>query len=160
MKSCPFLTPALFFAVLMLVSGCVFYQRYPLAKSRLPKIDKQQLTFYLLDAARPYSRVWYISEAEFQNDKVNGFLIRLDETEAHEIATVSNKRDAKSSKNEVLMYANPRYALTLADTVTVTIAYDQLEKIEVYEVNHGKSIAVSLLVALMPMTFLAAASGY
>jgi hypothetical protein len=160
MKSLPSLLPALFFALLILLSGCVFYQRYPMAKSRLPKIGDRQLTYYLLDAARPQSRVWHISETEFQEDKMRGFLIRLDESEANEIATVKSKRDAKYSKNEVLLYAKPKYAFALSDTANVTISYDQLEKIEVYEVNHGKSIAVSLLAALMPMIFLAAVSGY
>ena len=159
MKSLPSLLSALFFALLILLSGCVFYQRYPMAKSRLPKISDRQLTFYLLDASRPLSRVWYVSEAEFQEDKMKGFLIRLDESEAQEVVTVSGKRDAKYSKNEVLLYAKPKYAFALADTANVTITYDQLEKIEVFEVNHGKSIAVSLLTALMPMMFLAAMSG-
>lgn len=156
MKSLPSLLPALFVASLMIFSACVFYQRYPMAKSRLPKIADRQLTFYLLDAARPHSRVWHISETEFNEDQMKGFLIRLDETEANEIATVSGKRDAKYSKNDVLLYAKPKFAFALADTANVTITYDQLEKIEVYEVNHSKSIAVSLLAALMPMMFLAA----
>ena len=154
MKTLPVLTPVLSLGLLILLSGCVFYQRYPMAKSRLTKIDQRPLTFYLLDAARPLSRVWHVSESDFQNDKMNGFLVRLSETEAYEVATVESNRDARYSKNEVLMYVNPKYALALADTATVTITYDMLEKIEVYEVNHGKTIAVSLLVALVPFTFL------
>ena len=143
-----------------LLSGCVFYQRYPMAKSRLTKISRFDLTYYVLDAARPQSRVWYVAEAEFKEDRMTGFLVRVSEPEAQDIATVSGKRDAKYSKNDVLMFAKPKYALTLADTATVTMTYDQLEKIEVYEVNHGKSIAISLLVTIMPFTFLAAFSGY
>ena len=154
MKSFPVLTPALFLAILILFSGCVFYQRYPMAKSRLTKIDKRPLTFYLLDAARPLSRVWHISESDFQKDKMNGFLIRLSEAEAYEIATVESNRDARYSRNEVLMYVNPKYALALTDTATVSINYDMLEKIEVYEVNHGKTIAVSLVLVLVPIAFL------
>lgn len=159
MKKLFTLLPALLFTLLAMLSGCIFYQRYPMAKSRLTKIDKEQLTFYLLDASRPNSRVWYISEAEFQNNSMRGFLIRLDESEAHEVATVNSSRDARYSKNEVLMYAAPRYALALADTALVTIQYDQIEKIEVYEVNHNKSIAWSLLALLMPIMFLGAISG-
>lgn len=151
---------ALFCPLLILLSGCIFYQRYPMAKSRLQKIENRQLTYYILDASRPYSRVWHVSEVDFQEDKLNAFLVRLGEPEAQEIATVDNNRDARYSKNEVLMYAKPKYALALADTATVTIPYDQLEKIEVYEVNHNKSVALSLLAALMPIMFLAAISGY
>lgn len=147
-------------ALLILFSGCVFYQRYPMAKSRLTKIDNRNLTYYLLDASRPMSRVWHISEADFQDDKMIGFFIRVSEMEAEEIATVYSKRDAKDSKNDVLMYAKPKFAIALPDTATMTVTYDQLEKIEVYEVNHGKSVAISLLVAFMPMTFLAALSDY
>lgn len=148
------LAPALFFALLLL-SGCIFYQRYPLAKSRLPQIRKDNLTFYLLDVSRPASRAWYVSEADFQDDIMKGFIIRLDEPEAKEVATLTGNRDAKSSKNEVLLYAKPKYALTLADTATVTISYDQLEKIEVYEANHEKSLGVSLLSGILPLIFAA-----
>jgi len=144
----------------LLLSGCIFYQKYPMAKSRLTKITHLPLTYYVLDAARPKSRVWYVSEAEFSEGKMNGFLVRVSETEAEEIATVSGNRDAKSSKNDVLMYARPKYAMTLADTATVSLSYDELEKIEVFEVNHGKTVAVTLLTLLMPVTFLAALSGY
>lgn len=148
--------PALLFLLAVLFSGCIIYQRYPMAKSRLTKIDKRQLTFYLLDAARPMSRVWYISEADFQEDKMNGFLIRLDEAEAQEVATVSNSRDARYSKNEVLMYVAPKYALALGDTTTITLHYNQVEKIEVHEVNHSKSLILSFLCLFMPLSLLAA----
>ncbi|MBV6442655.1 MAG: hypothetical protein DYG98_05515 [Haliscomenobacteraceae bacterium CHB4] len=158
MKKPSVLLPILFFTLIFVLSGCVFYQRYPMAKGRLTKINSEPLTFYLLDASRPHSRVWYISEADFQNDSMRGFLIRLNESEAQEVATVNGNRDARSSKNEVLMYAAPRYALTLADTALVTIRYDQIEKIEVYEVNHNKSLALSLLALLMPILFLGAIS--
>jgi hypothetical protein len=144
----------------MSLSGCVFYQRYPLAQNRLTKIDKYPLTYYVLDASRPQSRVWYVSEAEFSEDQMQGFLVRVSEEEARDVAMVTSKRDAKYSKNDVLLYANPRYALTLADTSTVTLRYDQLEKIEVYEANHEKSLTVSLLAALLPVMFLGALADY
>ena len=153
--------PALAFATLsLLLVSCVFYQRYPLAKSRLSIINKDPLTFYLLDAAHVRSRVWYISEARFEGDKITGFLVKLTEMEATEVATVSNNRDAKQSKNEVLLYAKPKFAMTLTDTMTTTIPHDQLEKIEVYEANHGKSLAVSALAILLPIVFLGIISSY
>lgn len=143
-----------------LLPGCVFYQRYPLPKERITKIDKYPLTYYVLDASRPQSRVWYVSEAAFSDEQMQGFLVRVSEEEAKDVAIVSSKRDAKFSKNDVLLYANPRYALTLADTTTVTLRYDQLEKIEVYEANHEKSLAVSLLASLLPVMFLGVLSDY
>jgi hypothetical protein len=144
---------ALALLFLFLLTDCTFYQRYPMAKSRLPKIEKSRLTFYLLDAAHPRSRVWYISEAEFQDDKITGFLVKLEEFEAEEVATVSNNRDAKMSRDEVLLFAKPRFAMTLRDTITTTITHDQLEKIEVYEVNHGKSVAISAFAIIVPLVF-------
>ena len=148
---------SLFLALLLLLQSCIFYQRYPMAKSRLPRIDRSNLVFYVLDAARPESRVWYVSEAEFQQDQMRGFLVRVGEDEAREVATIRNNRDAKQSRDEVLLYAKPRYALALGDTINTTIAYDQLEKIEVHEVNAGKSVALSLLLAFFsPFVFLGA----
>jgi hypothetical protein len=155
-----FLFPALIIALASLLAGCVMYQRYPLAKSRLAIIDKEPLTFYLLDVAQPRSRVWYISEAEFQEKNIKGFLVKLSAEEARDIAFVANNRDAKASKDEVLLYAKPKFAMTLNDTMTVTIPHDQLEKIEVYEVNHGKSVAVSAFAILVPVVFLGIVSSY
>ena len=149
-----FLLSACFF------SSCVFYQRYPLAYSRLPKIDKTHLSYYLLDAAHPRSRVWYISETEFQQDKMSGFLVKLDEQEAAEVAIVHNRRDARYSRDEVLMFAKPKFVLEMADTATVTIPYEQLEKVEVYEVNAGKSVGVSLFLLLMPLVIFGVLSDY
>lgn len=148
------------FLLASFLTSCVYYQKYPMAKNRLNVIKKEQLTFYLLDAAHARSRVWYVSEAQFQGDKITGFLVRLTEMEATEVATVTGSRDAKMSKDEVLLYAKPKFAMTLADTMTVTISHDQLEKIEVYEVNHGKSVVVSTFAILLPVIFLGLAAGY
>ncbi|MCW5920975.1 MAG: hypothetical protein KIS77_01430 [Saprospiraceae bacterium] len=143
-------------ASLVFLSGCIFYQRYPMAKSRLAKIEKSELTFYILDAARPASRVWYVSEADFRDDSMTGFLIRLDELEAQEVATIRGRQDARYSKDDVLIYVKPKFAIALGDTITTTIAYEQLEKIEVHEVNHSKSVAISLLCGFMPLFFFTA----
>ncbi|GAB4495004.1 MAG: hypothetical protein OHK0019_22870 [Saprospiraceae bacterium] len=142
-----------------LLSSCIFYQRYPMAKSRLTKIGRYQLTFYVLDASRPSTHVWYVSEADFQDDKMVGVLVRLDEVEAEEVATVTGRRDARLSKDEVLMYVKPQFTIALSDSATVTLNYDQLEKIEVYEVNHTRTLFLSLLAGLMPILLLGGISG-
>lgn len=132
-------------------AGCVYYQRYPLSKARLPKIDTSNLTFYLLDASRPATRAWYVSGCTLSQQSMSGFLAKTSEAEALEINTIRNNNDARQSKDHVLLFLKPQYALTLGDTATLTIPYDQLEKIEVYEVNHGKTIAVNLLIPLATM---------
>lgn len=159
MKNHPNLLRILLLLPIFLLSSCIFYQRYPMAKSRLTKIGQYQLTFYVLDASRPTTHAWYVSEADFQDDKMVGLLIRLDEVEAKEVATVTGRRDARLSKDEVLMFAKPQFILPLPDSATVTLTYDQLEKIEVYEVNHSRSLVLSLLASLMPILFLGAISG-
>lgn len=151
---------ATLFLSAVLFSGCIFYQRYPLAPARLTKIDKRNLTFYLLDAAHPRSRVWYFSETDFQRDSVTGFITKLDEEDAEEVAIVHNRRDARFSRDEVLLFAKPKFVMAFADTATVVIPYEHLEKIEVYEVNAGKSVGVSLLTILTPVALLAVLSDY
>lgn len=143
-----------------LLSSCIFYQRYPMAKSRLTKIGRYQLTFYVLDASRPTTHAWYVSEADFQDDKMVGVLVRLDEVEAQEVATVTGRRDARLSKDEVLMYVKPQFTIALSDSATVTLNYDQLEKIEVYEVNHTRSLTLSLLASILPIIFLGVMSSF
>ncbi|MBK7936023.1 MAG: hypothetical protein IPJ82_02650 [Lewinellaceae bacterium] len=140
--------------------SCIFYQRYPLAYSRLPKINTTNLTFYLLDAAHPRTRVWHLSEAEFLKDKMTGFLVKLDEQDATEVAVVHNRRDARYSRDEVLMFVKPKFVLDMADTATVTIPYTQLEKVEVYEVNAGKSVGVSLFMIFVPIVGVGIISDY
>lgn len=143
-----------------LFSGCVFYQRYPLAPGRFTKIDKSHLSFYLLDAAHPRTRAWYLSETDFRQDRVTAFLTKMDEPDAAEAFVVHNRRDARFSRDEVLLFARPRFVMALADTITLTIPYAELEKVEVYEVNAGKSVGVSLLTILTPIVLLGVLAEY
>lgn len=140
------LLTALSLALLMLLhSGCVFYQRYPMAKSRLTKINTDNLTFYLLDPSRPLSGVWYVDSYRFGETSMQAYLSRLSEREALEVVTVRNSRDARDSRNEVLIYVKPQVARAFPDTITTTLSYDQVEKVEVYEVNYGKTLAINFL---------------
>jgi hypothetical protein len=140
------LLTALFLCALTLFqAACVFYQRYPMAKSRLAKVSTDNLTFYLLDPSRPLSGVWYVDSYRFGETSMQAYLSRLSEREALEVVTVRNSRDARESRNEVLIYVKPQAARAFPDTLTATLAYDQLEKVEVYEVNYGKTMAVNFL---------------
>lgn len=140
------LPSALFFCLLMLAqSGCAFYQRYPMAKSRLTKINTDNLTFYLIDPSRPLSGVWYVDSYRFGETSMQAYLSRLSEREALDVVTVRNNRDARDSRNEVLIYVKPQTARAFPDTITTTLTYEQLEKVEVYEVNYGKTVAVNFI---------------
>ncbi len=138
------LTWLLFFIVLGWQAGCVQYQRYPLSKARMPKIDTRDLTFYLVDAAHPLSKVWYVSSYEIGEKSMTAFLTRMSAAESSQVSIVRNNRDARDKKNEVLLFAQPKYASGLADTLTTRIDFDQLEKIEVYEANFGKTMILSV----------------
>ena len=134
----------LFFIVLGWQAGCLQYQRYPLSKARMPKIDTQDLTFYLVDAAHPLSRIWYVSSYDIGEKSMTASLVVLSEAESSQVMLVRNNHEARDKKNEVLLYALPQYANNLADTITTQIDFNQLEKIEVYEVNFGKTLALSI----------------
>lgn len=92
-----------------------------------------------------------MSDFNLGQQSMSGFLAKISEAEALEVNTVRNNTDARQSRNQVLFYMKPQYAMNLGDTTTLTIPYEQLEKIEVYEVNHGKTIAVNLLVPILTM---------
>ncbi len=126
-------------------ASCAYYQRYPMSKARMPKIDTRGLTFYLIDAAHPLSKVWYITDYTISEKSMSAFIVRMSETEATQVSTVRNNRDARASKNEVLLFAKPQYALSLPDTLTTRIDFEQLEKIEVHEINYGKTLAFNFL---------------
>lgn len=132
-------------ALTLFHAGCTFYQRYPMAKSRLTKVNTDNLTFYLLDPSRPLSGVWYVDSYRFGETSMQAYLSRLSEREALEVVTVRNSRDARNSRNEVLIYVKPQVARAFPDTLTTTLSYDQLEKVEVYEINYGKTMAVNFL---------------
>ncbi len=133
----------LFLIVLGWQAGCVYYQRYPMTKARMPKIDTRDLSFYLVDAAHPLSRVWYVTNYDISEKSMSAFIVRLSAAEAEQVSLVLNRREARAKKNEVLLFARPQYALDLPDTLTTRIDFNQLEKIEVYEVNYGKTLALN-----------------
>lgn len=137
--------PLFLIAVLLSSSGCGYYQRYSMAQTRLTRINTDGLTFYLLDPARPLSGVWYVEGYKFNEDNLTAVIIRLPEQEALEVVTVSNSRDARQSRNEVLLYAKPSVARAFSDSMRVDLRYDQLEKVEVYEMNYGKTLATNFM---------------
>ena len=131
--------------VLLTQSSCAYYQRYSMPKARLKKINPAGLSIYLVDAAHPLTRGWYLTEPKFEGDKVTGFISRMAEVETLEASLVRNRFDAQQSKNDILLFAKPQFAATLPDTATMTIQNDQLEKIEVCEMNQLKTVGRPLV---------------
>ncbi|MEO6758576.1 MAG: hypothetical protein ABIO24_03910 [Saprospiraceae bacterium] len=134
----------LFLIALSWQTGCLQYQRYPISKARMPKLDERNLTFYLVDAAHPLSRSWQVFNYQIGERSMRVFLARLTEVESAQVNIVRNNRAAKDKKNEVLLFAKPEYAQNLPDTLTTILDFDQLEKIEVYEMNFGRTLAYSV----------------
>ncbi|MDO8366621.1 MAG: hypothetical protein Q7T20_07495 [Saprospiraceae bacterium] len=116
-----------------------------MSKSRLQKINPEGLTVYLVDAAHPLTRGWYLSDPKFENNRVSGFISRMAEVETLEASMLRDRSDAQQSRNDILLYAKPQFALGLPDTATMTIPDSQLEKIEVCELNHVRTIGMPLL---------------
>ncbi|MEI6408138.1 MAG: hypothetical protein WCR52_02035 [Bacteroidota bacterium] len=122
--------------------SCVYYQRYPMAKSRLNKIDTKYLTFFLIDNAHPLTKAWEVKSYDIDEKSMFCAMSALSEKDAHDVVTVRNNADARASKNEVLLFLKPEFAKTLTDTGSTTVHFDQIDRIEVYETNFGKTIAV------------------
>jgi hypothetical protein len=135
---------ALFFTTLLLPS-CVSYQRYSMTKQRLSQVRPEALSFYAVDAAHPLRKAWYISEPTVRKEQVSGYLTRLSESEALELSLVRDSRDAQESKNNVLLYVHPKLAMTYSDTLTTTIPFRQIERVEVHEPNYGKAFTAAVL---------------
>ncbi len=133
------------FALLVSSIACSKYQRYPLPLDRLEKVDVDYLQYYLVDAAHPLTKVWRMSDCKIGPQEIDCRLTKLTANEAAEISLVRGNRDARASKNDVLFYADPRFALALQDTGTQKIHTGQLEKIEVFELNHLKTYGTPLL---------------
>ena len=126
-------------------TACVHYQRYAMAKSRLQKINPEGLKVYLVDASHPLTRGWYVSEPTFESNSVSGFINRMAEVEMLEASILRDRTDAQQSRNDILLYASPKFALSLPDTATLTIQNSQLEKIEVCELNYLKTVGRPML---------------
>jgi len=116
-----------------------------MSKSRLQKINPEGLSVYLVDAAHPLTRGWYLSEPKFEKNSVSGFISRMAEVETLEASMLRDRSDAQQSKNDVLLYAKPQFAMDLPDTATLSIQNTQLEKIEVCELNHIRTIGMPLM---------------
>lgn len=139
------LQPVLLLLFLCAQTSCSYYQRYAMSKTRLERINPEGLSVYLVDAAHPLTRSWYIADVKFEGDRVTGYLSRMAEVETLEMSMLRNRLDAQQSKNDILLYAKPQFALTLPDTATMTISNSQLEKVEVCEMNHVKTIGRPLM---------------
>jgi hypothetical protein len=136
--------PFLLFFALAFASNCAFYQRYPMPEGRLAKIKTDDLSFYLVDAAHPKTKVWHLSDCRVEPTAVTGFVSRLSEVEASEATYFGSRPEARGRKNDVLIFVKPQFVFSLPDTATMRIPNEQLEKIEVYELNYSKSIGLPL----------------
>lgn len=125
-------------------TACVRYQRYGMPKSRLQKIDPSGLSIYLLDAAHPLTRGWYIAEPKFEKEGITGYISRMAEVETIEVSMLRGNYDAQMSRKDVLLYARPQFASSLPDTGTMTIQTVQLEKVEVCELNHARTFGIPM----------------
>jgi len=132
-------------AIFCSLAACSKYQRYPLPLNKLKKIDQEFLNYYLVDAAHPTTRVWYMSDCKIGEQEISCYLTKLTEVEAAEISLITSRSDARASKNDILFYADPKFALGIQDTCTRKISTDQMQKIEVIELNHLKTYGTPLL---------------
>lgn len=155
---------SLFLAVFFLLSqtACAYYQRYPIAKSRLPKVNPEGLSVYILDASHPLTRGWYLSEPKFEKNSISGFISKMAEVETLEASMLRDRSDAQQSRNDVLIYLKPQFAQGLPDTATLSIQGSQLEKIEVCELNHVKTIGLPLIscVGFLGLIYLVSGTDY
>ncbi len=86
-----------------------------------------------------------MSECKIAPQEITCYLTRLTEKEGAEISLVRGNWDARASKNDVLFYAEPRFASALQDSSIQKISIGQLEKIEVFELNHLRTYGAPLL---------------
>ncbi|MBN8680701.1 MAG: hypothetical protein J0M29_20930 [Chitinophagales bacterium] len=134
-------------AVLLLLglSSCAHYERYGLAKSRMQKLNSSGVSVYLVDAAHPLTRGWFLSEPVFEARSVKARITRMSEVETMEMSLIRDRYDARQSRNDILLFAKPQFAESLPDTTSIVIQDHQLEKIEVCELNHLRTYGAPLL---------------
>jgi hypothetical protein len=132
-------------ALASLLVSCSHYQRYSMAKSRLQKITPTGMAVYLIDASHPYTRGWYLSEAQFGSDQVRGYVRKMEEKETLEISMLRSQYDAQQSRNDILLFLKPQFADKMPDSTFMSIPHPQLERVEVCEMNHVKTFGVPLI---------------
>lgn len=137
-------TASFLFAAIVL-SSCHIYQRYSMDMQRLDKVDSQSLNLYLLDAAHPYSRGWYVVSEHADGKGIEGFAIRMAEAEVLEVNHLRNRYDGAISRNDVLVYLDPDFATNLSDAAKVKLGKKEIVRIEVTEIDQVRSFAPCLL---------------
>jgi hypothetical protein len=135
----------LLLATILSQTACAVYKRYPMDMKRLDKVGYQSLNFYLLDAAHPYTRGWYMVRERTNGNAIEGFVSRMAEIEVLEVKAISSKHDAAMSRNDVLIYIEPDFAQKLSDTATVKIGKKEVVKIEVTEIDQARTFAPCLI---------------
>jgi hypothetical protein len=131
--------------LLLCLSSCAHYERYGMAKSRMEKLNNKGVSVYMVDAGHPLTRGWFLSDPVFEANQVTAFITRMSEVETMEMSVIRNNYDARQSRNDILLYAKPKFASSLPDTAKIQIFDHQIEKIEVCELNHVRSIGLPLL---------------
>ncbi|OWY23642.1 hypothetical protein C7N43_12495 [Sphingobacteriales bacterium UPWRP_1] len=137
------------FLLLCLNVGCfIYYKRTAVQTNVLTELPKNKtFRFYLTDEAGINTgKMWQLYNAQITQTAISGQLQKLNTDAAKNIATVTGEMDARKSRYDILMYY--KTIPNLPDTGAYTLNYADVHKVEVYEINWGKSILISSLITL------------
>jgi len=137
------------FLLICLNVGCfIYYKRTATQTNVLTELPKGK-TFYIYltdEASIKTGLMWKLTKAQITQTAISGKLKKLSPDAAKNVATVSGEMDAQKSRYDILMYF--KTIPNLPDTGAYTLNYADVQKVEVYEINWGKSILISSLITL------------
>lgn len=131
----------------MVVSTLGCYSRHRMQTSRLSKVAGiEGLEFVLLDPSSPLTNIWLLSNPTFEKNALAGRLDRASVGLGMQIASIRSNADMRASQDLVLLYVSPTVAKSLPDTLSTRLEYRHITKIEVFEPDAGKVVALALAI--------------
>ncbi len=134
------------------VTGCNIYKRSVVNKERALEKASKPIQFYVLDEKFPEDFAWRVYAPVLTNSSLKGQLAQLSKEEAKDINRRSGGADAKRSTHHVMFYVSNSYAQTLFDSSKVELDFQQVTRVEMYEIAYGKS-AVATTFLVIGITF-------
>jgi hypothetical protein len=103
---------------------------------------------YIIDKEHVLTNVWAVKNYKFNKNDIICTYEKLPEHLGEEIVKTTSKEDAELNQKKVFLFAKPALTEKLVQQTSITFDYHELDRIQVVEKDHDKTISESLLYIL------------
>jgi hypothetical protein len=100
---------------------------------------------YIVDNEHILTNMWVVRDYKFNKDDMSCTLEKVPEKIGEEIVKINSKEDAELNQKRVLLFAKPALTEKLAQNTSITFNYHELDRIQVIEKDHEKTISDTVM---------------